>query len=215
MTEAADRNMIALEDLANPITYRYNLATSWGVSSQELTLDIPELAGLSAESIALGRRVWSDLIAVAISHVCQLSFLEMVRWKQGPAVILGATGAPAGASFLGGTAFENSGHLMLHTGFTDRFARRNLWVPNMVSTWQADGVLTDAGQRGLYGLAAVLSMGMGIVGIGGPIQWLIAYPDVVDATPANLRGVAFRRVEWIRVMTYCGKAPDEVPLDWP
>lgn len=207
--------MIALEDLICPLTVRYNLATSWGSSSQELTFDVPELDGQPEAQFAFVNRLWRSFIATALSRTCQLSFVELVRWRITPLAQLGASGGPVGAINLPAAALEETGVMTLHTGDTDRYARRQLYWPNMPKAWQQNRVLSDPGMNGLYAVSALLFMGMGGGLLTGPITWLLAFPRVVDQTPSNLFGVAFRKVQWVRIHSYCARGVDEVPLNWP
>lgn len=215
MPTASDLRLIDLDDLTNPLTFRYNMATSWGISSQELTCEVPELSNEIPPALAFGRRVWTDHIANAISRTAELSFIEMVKWKTTPLPFLGASGAPSGAVFGAGSARKDTATLVLHSGHADKFSRRKFFLPGSPAAWSVDGVLTQTGLDQLYALSAAMFMGMGAGLLGGPIVWLMAFPGAVDVTPANLRGVAFRRVEWVRIHSFTSEAPDEVPLDWP
>ena len=215
MPTAADLDMIALEDLGNPVTFRYNLTTSWGITSQEITLDIPQLDNLIPESFAYAARLWTGAIATAISHNCELSFTEMVRWKSFAFPLVGASGRPQGQRPGAGTERKLSGVISMHSGFTGKYAKRPLYLPNLPIAWQDGGVLSETGRNGLYGLAATLFMGLNEILYTSPTAWLLAFPRLVTATPSNVSGVAFRRVQWIRIHSYCDKAPDTVPIDWP
>lgn len=215
MPTATDRQMIALDNLTWPVSFRYVIGTPFGFTQQEITTDIPELEGLQAETAAWGFKLWQTTIAKAISHDAELEILEYVMWKLPPAVFTAGTGAPAGGSALSGSPREHSGQLTLHTGHMDKFARRDFYVPRMPNAWQSEGVLNDAGQRGMYGLAAVLAMGFNSLNAGGPLRWLIHYTGVVDAEPSNLLGVAFRAVQFVRVKTYCMPAREGINLLWP
>lgn len=207
--------MIRLEDTQNPLTWRFNLSTPFGVTSQELTLDVPEIADNLAAAHALGRRIWTDLIASAITRRCTLDFQELVRWKISPLPNLGATGGPTGSSNLPATNKFNSGCLVLHTGHTDSFARRRFFLPAMPAVWVVDGSLTPQGMTNLYRFSSIALMSFANAIGGSPMRWLIAYPDVGPVDIGNLRGVAFRTVEYVRVCKYCDKAPDSVPINWP
>lgn len=215
MPSAARLSMVSLDALTNPVTFRYNLSTPWGRTPQELTIDIPELIDNAPATGSLATRIWNDAIASALSHNCLLEYVEMVRWKAGPAVTVVATGAPAGLSSLSGTDRDHAGVLTLHSGHSDRFSRRLLFMPSIPHTFVDGNVLSDAGLNRLYDTAAVLFMGCAGFPLTGPMSWWIAYPHVVDVTTDNFFGVAFRRVEWVRVHNYCARAFDTIPLDWP
>lgn len=215
MHSAAQLKMIDLEDVAFPITWRFNLSTSWGASSQEITMNVPGFTHDLPPAIALGVFMWRDIISTILTTRVVLDFVEVVRWKISPLPLLGAAGAPAGQIHAQRTSRENSGVLVLHTGHYDAAARRRFYVPNMPVSWVADRLMTDAGTKALYDFAAIMLGGSSFELPGAPLEWMIPYPDVIAPTLANLRGVAFRRVQYVRVCSFPDKAPDTVPIDWP
>jgi hypothetical protein len=215
MSNAERLGMIRLQDLSNPLTWRFNLATTWGITSQTITLDVPDLFDRPAESLEFGRRMWAGFIATAISSRCSLSFIELVRWKQTPLPLLGSGGGAAGKAGRSASTRENSGVAILHTDTGDQYSRNRLYIPNIPATWAVDGSLTDAGMANLYDWSSILFMGMARACLPGPLLWLTYYPDIDPFSPDNVRGVAFRPVEFIRICSYVDKAPDEVSLDWP
>lgn len=215
MLNAQQLALIKLEDLSNPLTWRFNLSTPFGITSQELTLDVPAIGDDLAAALMLGARVWTDHIASAITASCSLDFIELVRWKISPLPVLGAAPARPFASHLPATGKFNSGLLVLHTGHKDSRARRRFFLPCMPRNWQTDNVLNDAGRKNLGDLSRILIMGLQVDVGGSPMRWLLPYPDSLEADIGNLRGVGFRDVRAVRVCDHCDKAPDTVPIDWP
>jgi hypothetical protein len=215
MPSASDLQMIDLDDTVNPVTCRFNLATSWGISSQELTFEIPELTDKIPETFAWFNGLWAGYIARTMNHNCMLSFLEIVRWKSFAFPLVGASGAPAGRRPGPGTARNASGVVMMHTGHQDRYARRKLFLPNLPVAWQNNRVLNGVGISAIYDMCAEIWMGAHEPELETPTMWLLPYPRVLAASPSNVAGVAFRRVHSLRICTYCDNAPDEVPLEWP
>lgn len=215
MPSASDLEMIDLDDTANPVTCRFNLSTSWGPSSQELTLDIPALDGKLPETALFFERVWAGCIANAIGRRVTLDFVEIVLWKSFPLGQVFAPIFPSGKRSGPYTSRNESGVLIMHTGHADRYARRKMFFPNMPSSFMHERVLTHTGMTALYDVAAIMYMGLNEPELFSPATWLLPYKGVVAVSPANISGVAFRRVHSVRCCSYCDDAPDEVPLDWP
>jgi hypothetical protein len=51
-------------------------------------------------------------------------------------------------------------------------------------------------------------MGLGPGSGVATVEWLLAYPGTLEPTPDNLTGVAFRRVNHVRVCYHTDRAPD-------
>lgn len=215
MPNAASLGMIELEDLVNPISFRFHCDGGQGTVAQELTVDAigldPGLEVLSRFAVNL----WMGSVALA-THVSLFNrFTETVIWKAGPATLLLETGAMRGRiPGQAGTA-DAAGVLTFHTDHMDSFARRQLYLPNLPRAWRSNRVLSDTGQQGLYRLGAVFAMGCGFDEFSGSFPLLIQYSRVVDPSPSNILGVAFRRVHHVRVHNYCESAPDDDNLLWP
>lgn len=162
-----------------------------------------------------GVRLWRDFIATAITRRVTVDVIEMVRWRYTPLPIVIPSAGFAGKSGLPTARVENTAQVVLHTWHADPRARNRFPLPGMPATWATNQQLNDSGMAEIYKWASILVMGLG-VGVGGsPFRWLVAYPDAVESTLANLRGVAFRTVEGLRILSYCDKPPDSIPIDWP
>jgi hypothetical protein len=85
----------------------------------------------------------------------------------------------------------------------------------MPAAWVTGHMLNDAGFKNLYDWSAIFFMGTAAILGGFPMRWLLAYPDAVESTLANLRGVAFRDVQFVRTLQHTEPAPDSVPVNWP
>lgn len=207
--------MIGLDELTNPLTIRFNLSASWGRTSQEITIDAPDLIDQVPASLVWAYKLWDLCIANAISHSCTLDLIELVTWKTWPLPSVGAGGGRSGHLTLPPAHRDESACVMMLTGHGDKWGRRRLFLPDIPRFWQINGVLTEVGMREVYNSVAPLFMATMGPEFDWLYRWLIAYPDIVEPDPSNVRGVAFRRVSHLRVCAYTAKPPDTVPLDWP
>lgn len=215
MLNEAQQSMIKLDDLAYPITCRYNIGTDWGRTGLELTLDCGPLEGKLEETYSFFRLIFQRAIAFAMSARSVLLFGEIVRWRTSPLPLLAPIAGVSGSYTGPVTNRDNTPVMVLHSGHSDAAARQRLYYPHVPLGWVSDRQLNVEGRKQLYRAAAVQFMGLSGLIVGGPYRWLVAHPRVVESTPANLLGVAFREVQYVRVLSYCEKAPDTPSLDWP
>lgn len=215
MPSAADIGMIDLDDLNNPITFRFNVGTHFGRSFQEVTVDTPG-APTTLEGLTLfAALLWSSSIANAINASAELLFTECVVWKAGPAALLLTTTGIAGNVHGSRGPDAEAGVMVMHTGDSDKYSRRPMYFSDFSASWRDDRVLTPVGLTGMYTTCAAMAMGLGVDLFGGPMSWLLHYARVIPFRPNNILGVAFRRVRYVRVLSYCDRPPDDVSLDWP
>lgn len=208
--------MEGIDSFNEPVSYRYEVQTPFGLLIQYLSVDIKILIQHPESIPAIGISLWSSIIATAISRSCSLSLMWYVRWRAGPLAL------PAGMLFTpeghqGGTP-ANKNHtaiVLLHTGHADGYAARRLYLPSTPLSWQADGMLTARGWDALMPIMQGASMGLSADVMGGDLQLLNAYPRVIPPTLENLAGVLFRRVTHLKVMQYTDKAPDYNSDVWP
>jgi len=201
--------MFEPSELNDPVTYRYEMRTNWGLMTFSLSFDI--LIDLDDSSYygIIGGAIWNGAIATAICTTVNLDLIWLYRWRGSgspfPIVPAGfnrgrLTGTPANQA--------KSVHVMMHTGHSDDLGARRLVLPNTPLRFQTDGLLNDRGWDAIMEFAFGFKMGTGGNEIGGDLQHLIAYPGIVDVTPTNLAGVGLRRVTHLKVLQYTDKAPD-------
>lgn len=216
MTVAADaQQLLDLEAVAWPITIRWEVQAPFGRTRQEVTIDAPALEGQLEASWKLGEELWKRAVAPATSSHAELIGYDSVVWRLAPAAIPTQvmfapgllSGAPAGR--------RDQGCLVMHTGHTDRLARRRFHLPAIPSSWHSDGLLDASGLRALDGAAKLLWMGFNGALHGGPFRWLIAYPELLPATATNVNGVGFRQVQYVRSCWFTAAAPEPSPAPWP
>jgi len=209
-------SMLEIGDLNEPVSYRYEMQTPWGLVAQDISVDIRILIQHPGSIPAIGRQIWLGGIATAISRDVSLSALWYVRWRAAPLSFPGMTtlfdrgrqgGTPAGKA--------HTAIVMMHTGHADNKAARGLYLPSTPLSWQSGGMLTSRGWDALLSWAQGFKMGLAGSELGGDIQHVIAYPGIVPATVDNLGGVLFRRVTHLKVLQYTDKAPDFQGGLWP
>lgn len=215
MPTLGELSMIAPGDLEWPLSFRYNIRTSFGWTQNEIHVNVPAMTDKPDLAPALGWELWRGVVAPATCWSSSVDFMQYVVWHQ----------APVGLPYVGlenrGTRFETScsrdqcAVLLLHTGDRDDAAGRRLFLPGMPRTWQADGVLTSRGWDACMELAHGVAMGMNVGTIGAECQLLNAYPGIVPPTVENLGGVGFRRIASLRVCQFVDKAPDQSSAIWP
>lgn len=188
-----------LDEVQYPITYWYTVTGPWGTTHQWLTVEAPAVAGNQDAIIALGPELWAKAIAGAITADSALVMTVSTVWREPtlggfaplPPVFGGLSGAPAPA--------EDAAVLVMNTGKLDPLGSRRLYLGGIPARWVAHRLLTEVGMRALEGQAQAMVMGLCGHLTGSPLRWLIAYPNLLDATLENPQGVAFRRVEYVAV----------------
>src|SRR4029453_1869453 len=209
MPSAHALGMLEPEELNDPVPFRYEMRTPWGLFASHLSVDI--LIDLDDGSYygTIASAIWNGAIATAICRTVNLDLVWLYKWKQ--------TGAPfpfvpigINRGRLGGTPANkaHSAHVMMHTGHSDDYAARALVLPQTPLSWQTDSMLNDRGWDALMEFAFGLRMGLAGSELGGDLQHLIAYPNIVEPTVDNLSGTYLRRVTYLKVLQYVDKAPD-------
>lgn len=199
--------MIGLEELAWPITYTYFIATPWGETQQTLTVNVPQLEGQTEATKRLGQLLWGSFAATAAVGDVSMYLTWVTTWK--------AYGVPqpvAGVELRGNlidlaAPQDETPQLVLLTGHDDDAGRRRLFLPGAPRSWVSGGFLTTAGWEALLPHAAGCLLGLAEPGLNSGLEWMIAYPNVLEASLTNLPGVAFRKVKHIRVCWHTDKAP--------
>lgn len=205
--ESPDK-FIPLADLSWPVTVLWDISTPFGLAHLELTVDIPALTDKPLETEFVCTQLFSDAIAPAISFQCTLVAGANYVWKLGRAV-------DRDPRFPGGTQpalAAPKGHgvaVVMHTGHTDRRARRRLILPGCPRGW-----IDNTGQVTEHGAGKLLTHLRGMFGgLNGsvenaPMAWLLAYPDAITDPLTGTKHPGFRRVEWLRLCSYTVPVPD-------
>jgi hypothetical protein len=209
MPSAHAIGMLEPSELNDPVTFRYEMRTGWGLFTFSLSFDIRIDLDDGAYYGTIGAAIWNAAIATAICRTVNLDLVWLYRWR--------GTGAPfpyvpAGINrgHRGGTPANKarSAHVIMHTGHSDDLAARRLVLPQTPLSWQTDGMLNDGGWDALMEFAFGFKMGTAAFDIGGDLQHLIAYPGIVPVSIDNLSGTLLRPVTHLKVLQYTDKAPD-------
>jgi hypothetical protein len=134
-----------------------------------------------------------------------LSFSTSWKTLGGPVPYAGIEGR--GNRIWTPSSRRNSPQMVMLTGHDDDDGRRRFFLPGAPSNWSRDGLLTREGWENLLPHAAGCMLGLAEPGLASGLEWLIAYPNVLEASLANLPGVAFRRVQHLRVCQHVDSAP--------
>lgn len=215
MPSLTSLEMLGTADLTWPISFRYVMLGSHGWTQTDLSVDAPDLNGNHDASIAVGARLWRAAVATATTTSTQLAYFLCVIWKLSPFAELGSSLFTSGVHFGSSAPRARSGVLITHTGHADDYAARRTFAFGMPSAWQNGDTLTSAGWDNLLMLAHAQAMGLSAAYLGGGLQLLHMYPNVVPSSVENLTGVGFRRVTAWRVCEYVDKAPDFSDALWP
>lgn len=198
-----------------PVTYRWTLSTPFGLTQQELTVDVRELQGDNNATRALGKELWARAIAMAMHRSVVLRNWETVIWSEGNIPSNDPDFMTAGMLHGTPTDRNNSGCLVLMTGHDDPNGMRQLCQPCLPSTWVNQGVLSRGGREAMETWAQFLFMGLAGHLTASPMVWLIAYPRALTGVTGVLSEVGFRRVEYVRVCRLTTRAPDRSVAVWP
>lgn len=207
-TDPALLGMLGLDDFAWPVTYTFFMSTPFGETQQSITVNAPQLEGKTEATKRLGPLLWSVLTAPAVVGDVSMYLSFSTSWR--------AYGVPqpyAGIEGRGNliglsSSRERTPQIVMLTGHLDNAGRRRLFVPGAPRHWSSDGLLTTPGWEALLPHAAGCMLGLAEPGLASGLEWLIAYPNVLEASLANLPGVAFRRVTHLRVCSHTDKAPE-------
>lgn len=204
-----------LEDYVWPITYRYHLSLPWGATTQQWTVDAPELQGDIESSMELGRVLWERGMATAMTTAVDMHTHDTVCWRFAPGGLPTANLATRGRLAGTPTPRELSAVVCFRTDHTDDLGHRQLYLPGIPSAWVSGKMLTLGARDAIECWSAVIIMGMLRHLVGSPLQLLLHYPQLLVPTAENPSGVAFRKVERIRGCVYTGRAPLPSALPWP
>jgi hypothetical protein len=212
-TDASHLAMQGLEEFAWPVTYSYFIQAPWGQTQQRLTVNVPQLEGLTEPTKRLGPLLWATVTAPAVVGDVSMYLCFVTTWK--------AYGVPqpVGGLELRGNLIapsstrDNTPQLVMLTGHDDKPGRRRLFMPGAPRDWTADGMLTREGFETLLPHAAGCMLGLAEPGLNSGLEWLVAYPNVLEASLSNLPGVAFRKVRHLRVCQHLDKAPEPSGMD--
>lgn len=207
-TDPAMLGMMGLEDFAWPVTYTYFIRAPWGETQQRLTVNVPQLEGMTEATKRLGALLWSMVTAPAVVGDVRMYLAFVTTWKAyGPPVVAG--GLELRGNLIDYAAPRDATpQLVMLTGHNDDYGRRRLFMPGAPRTWTANGLLKPAGFETLLPHAAGCMLGLQEPQLASGMEWLIAYPNVLEATLGNLPGVAFRHVRHLRVCWHLDKAPE-------
>lgn len=212
---AAELQCIALDDVAWPVTWRWHTRGPWGDTTQEVTVNVPGLEGDIAGSMRLGGLLWERSVAAATTSEMQLREWDTVCWRFADAGLPSLD--PPKIGRLAGTpaARKDTPVIVLHTDHLDTLAMRRFFVPGVPDRWIEDELVTRGAFHALEALGHVMTMGLQGHLTGGPMIWMIAYPQLIEPSIANHGGVAFRRVEYLRICHHTRPAPLPSVQPWP
>lgn len=205
---AALREMIDLAELEWPVTYMYEVSAPWGLTRQELTVNVPALVDNFAATERLGLALWSLVTAPAVSGFVALQGLSWVPWRFGAAAPPSPTLPRFGDRIAVPASRDNSPQLVFLTGHGDKASRRRFFLPGAPREWVSEGLLTREGFEQLLPHASGMMLGLATPELGSGIEWLLVYPGEVQGNPDNPTGTCFRRVKHVRVCWHVDRAPD-------
>lgn len=198
-----------------PVTWHYEMLAPWGLSSLDLTADIPLLANMPEAAKRFGVSLWSTAIAPAISKDVELAVVWTANWKVDtvpePVPIMGVRGLFPGAP----TERDHAGQIVALTGHYDALGRRRLLLPGIPARWVRGGLLQPEAMERLQETARGMYMGLRPLFPNSRCRWLIAYVDAIDPELDNPYGVCFRDVTSVRVCHHTDRAPDLPQGLWP
>lgn len=216
MFDALQLGMIPLGILSQPITIRYLVDTNFGFTTQDLTLDVPDLNPTLEVLSRFCPSIWERTYGAALSSSAKCSIATVVFWKTSASIVMTVPFLTrSGGVRLTPASQKNSGVAVLHTGHSDRFARRRVYLPAIPAAWSNDGMLNETGKTRLMNQWFTIYMAFKGSALANPYRWLIAYPRVVESGSGNFFGVAFREPFSIRVCSHTAKPPEGSGLDWP
>jgi hypothetical protein len=211
---AADATM-RLSDTIFPVSYRYWLDTPYGLTMQELTVDLPDYGATPEVASELGPLLWQQTVAHATTSSVSLFLVEIMLWKGGlfPTVlpVSGVQGYRIGLS----SPVEDCGALVFMSGHMDRQARKRFCVPGIPAGWASHGMLTTPGAEGLQELARGMFVGIAEEAAGSQFTWLNAWPGYFEDGMTPGQRVMFRHVRHVRVCQYTDPMPSQGSPVWP
>lgn len=215
MSAETIKRMLAIDDLTWPVTFRYVAAGGRGMTSWEISVDVPGFDGKVDETKALAVPLFSASIATAICTSVDLVWVDYIIHRNAPGAGILGGGFAGGRRFGTPAPREKSGVLSFNTEHGDKYGKRRHYLYGMPIDWQDENGLTSKGWDGAMGYAHLLTMGLSGHFGAGQMQMLLAYWDVVPRTVGNFYGVAFRRVVSYNVFEHTDKAPELSTDLWP
>ena len=212
---AAQREMIDLNELAWPVTYSYYVNAPWGTTRQLLTVNAPALADNVAATQRLGAVLWGVVTAPAVVGSVSCSSFGCTIWRGAGIETLVPFPTLYGNAIGTAAARENTPVLCTLTGHGDSDGRRRFYLPGAPANYVANGLLQKAGFEALIEHATGCMLGLATPDLGSGIEWLHAYPGILEPSPENVVGIAFRRVVHCRVLWHVEKAPEVTGIGGP
>lgn len=200
-------HMLDLQDLAWPVTYQFWVDAPFGETQQTITVNVPQLEGNTEATKRLGSLLWSVLTAPAVVGDVRHYLTWSTAWNAGglPTPFAGIEGRGNLVGFSASRA--NTPQIVQLTGHGDSYSKRRLFMGGAPDHWVHDGMLTRAGWEALLPHANGIMLGLATPDLVSGMELLIAYPNVLEASPTNLLGVAFRKVKHLRVCQHTDEAP--------
>jgi hypothetical protein len=195
-------------DFTWPVTYSYQVLTPGGLTSQEITVDVPMFENNSGAAILMARKLWIAALAPAMSVACSMIAADVRCWRGAPYWLDGGATPTFGAQFGLPASREHTPVVVMHTDRDDRYSRRRLFLAGAPRGWITDSLVNEEGAgelrtilHGLYG---------GLVGSieNAPMSWLIRYPEAVPDPTTGTRVTGFRVVSHLRLCHYTVPFPD-------
>lgn len=208
-------SLIPLSALAWPISWRWHIQAPWGVYTQVLTVDAPELQDNPEKSRTLGKALYQGSVATATTRGTAPFFQETVCWKMSDLPMPDFLNVQQGTRFGPAAPRDRTAVIVMHTDHGDGRSRRRWFLGGMPADWQRDGLLTVEGAEELQTVARGMIVGL-VAGDGPlPMRWLLAYPEAIPGDGLIPPQVAFRLVSHLRVCQYTERTPALSSDLWP
>lgn len=205
--DAAAAWMLPLNDFAWPVTYSYIVANPWGTTRQVLTVDAPACANNEVATERLGRLLWAMVTAPAVSFRTQLFAMTVTPWRQISVPVLRVIQGMRGTLLGDPLPRERTPQVVMLAHPGDNDSRRRLFMAGAPERFATGDLLDTDGFEALVAHCQGLMLGLASPGLGSGIEWLLAYPGMLEHSLDNFTGVAFRRVQHLRVVHHLDKAP--------
>jgi hypothetical protein len=208
MNDAAQMQMLALEEIPYPVSWRYLLQTPHGFSQCSLSADVPYLSDKPEFAAAVGAKLWESSLATASTLSTALRVIQTVQWKLSPVAQVQAVTDAYGTRDEDTAPADSTAVLVALTGHLDSYGRRRVFLPGTPASWVEDRMLTKKGAEGLQELARGMILGLTPPHEDKDIRWLTYYPSALRYDVAPFQRVGFRRVTNVRVCHYAERMPD-------
>lgn len=202
------RGYYELLELQWPVTFNWTMSVPWGFARMALTVEAPTLVNDPMATAHAVNQLWTAAIAPAISFLTTLVDGGAYLWKLGWSTSRDGT-FPVGMNGIFPAGPSHGVAVVMHSGHTDRAARRRLIFPTCPRAW-----IDDHGQLEHDGAGKMLTHLRGMfAGLNGtienaPMAWLLPNPTAFHDPITGFGRVGFRSVEHLRLCSYTVPVPD-------